>query len=216
MFLDSLADLSQARLLFFGVAGLAALLAAEPPPEGAGETAAPVPAAATSRRAGLAGPFEAQALRVIDGDTFEARVRVWIGQEIQVLVRLRGVDAPELTARCAQEGRRAIAARDYLAMVLGTGALRLRDIALDKYGGRIVAAASVTDEAAGAEDVAALLLASGHARPYGGARRASWCAHGTTKAANRPGGVAAPEVSDAGRSPGGQSPPSFPSLSAQR
>jgi hypothetical protein len=43
MFLDSLADLSQARLLFFGVAGLAALLAAEPPPEGAGETAAPGP-----------------------------------------------------------------------------------------------------------------------------------------------------------------------------
>jgi hypothetical protein len=34
----------------------------------------------------------AEVLRVIDGDTFEARVRVWPGFDIAIEVRRRGID----------------------------------------------------------------------------------------------------------------------------
>jgi endonuclease YncB( thermonuclease family) len=47
--------------------------------------------------------YPARVVRVIDGDTFEARVRVRPGLEVTTRVRLRRIDAPELHARCASE-----------------------------------------------------------------------------------------------------------------
>ena len=55
--------------------------------------------------------YPAELLRVIDGDTFAARVRVWRGFEVDTKVRLRAIDAPELHARCAREYLKAEAAR---------------------------------------------------------------------------------------------------------
>ena len=40
--------------------------------------------------------YPAEVIRIIDGDTFEARVRVWPGLDVDTKVRLRGVDAAEL------------------------------------------------------------------------------------------------------------------------
>jgi micrococcal nuclease len=45
----------------------------------------------------------AEVVRVIDGDTLEARVRIWPGMDVTTRVRLRGIDAPELHARCEGE-----------------------------------------------------------------------------------------------------------------
>src|SRR5581483_2642633 len=59
-----------------------------------------------------------QVVRVIDGDTFEARVNVWPGIDITTRVRLRGIDAPEMHARCDAEQAKARAARDALAAML--------------------------------------------------------------------------------------------------
>jgi endonuclease YncB( thermonuclease family) len=128
------------------------------------------------RRAALLGPFPMVLLRVLDGDTIEARVRVWFGQEITTLVRLRGIDAPELKARCGDELRGAEAARDTLAALLGSDPATIEGVALDKYGGRVVA--SVHVQRAGAEapvDVAKAMLAAGMARPYNRGRRENWC-----------------------------------------
>ena len=47
--------------------------------------------------------YPAEVVRVIDGDTFEARVRVWPGLDVDTKVRLRGIDAAELHARCGDE-----------------------------------------------------------------------------------------------------------------
>ena len=55
--------------------------------------------------------YPADVLRVIDGDTFEARVRVWPGLDVDTKVRLRGIDAAELHARCGDELAKAQAAR---------------------------------------------------------------------------------------------------------
>ena len=63
----------------------------------------------------LAGPFQAEVLRIIDGDTVVVRVHVWPGLFQTTRVRLRGFNAPELP------GAAGTAARDRLAAVMGNG-----------------------------------------------------------------------------------------------
>jgi len=112
-----------------------------------------------------------QVLRVIDGDTFEARVNLWPGLDMNTRVRLRGVDAPEMKARCGEERIKAEAARDALRAILDQGEVGISRVTLDKYGGRVDADAST----ASTPDVGAALLSAGLARRYSGGRRESWC-----------------------------------------
>src|SRR5215212_9103321 len=88
------------------------------------------------------GTHPAEVVRVLDGDTFEARVRVWPGLEITTKVRLRGIDAPELKARCAEECIKAENARDALIAMLAEGGVAVGHVGLDKYGGRVLADAA--------------------------------------------------------------------------
>lgn len=113
----------------------------------------------------------AEVLRVLDGDTFEARVHLWPGLDITTRVRLRNIDAPELKARCADERIKAEAARDALRAVLDRGEVGISKVTLDKYGGRVVADAF----AANTIDVGAELIAAGLVRRYSGGHRESWC-----------------------------------------
>jgi endonuclease YncB( thermonuclease family) len=115
--------------------------------------------------------YPADVLRVIDGDTFEARVRVWPGLDVDTKVRLRGVDAAELHARCASELEQAQAARVELEKILAEGGVTISRVGIDKYGGRIDA----TIATRGTADVSAALLNGGFARAYDGGRRGSWC-----------------------------------------
>src|SRR5882757_1213192 len=62
---------------------------------------------------GLEGPVKAIVQRVVDGDTIEVRAFIWLGQSVLIRVRIDGVDAPELEARCPAERERALAARDF-------------------------------------------------------------------------------------------------------
>jgi endonuclease YncB( thermonuclease family) len=117
------------------------------------------------------GSYATEVLRVIDGDTFEARVHVWPGIVVTTKVRLRGLDAPERRGRCQAEFLKAEAARDALAALLAAGGVTIASVSLDKYGGRVLADVA----SAHAPDVAAALLSSGHARPHAGGRRLSWC-----------------------------------------
>ncbi len=113
----------------------------------------------------------AQLVRVLDGETFEARVHVWPGIDITTKVRLRGIDAPELHARCDDERVRAQAARSALERMLAEGGVAISQVGTDKYGGRVDAAVSTSNTT----DVAAALLGGGWARRYDGGRRGSWC-----------------------------------------
>ena len=129
------------------------------------------PAAERVAAEALAGPVFAVVQRVVDGDTIEVRAAIWLGQTLVVRVRIDGVDAPEMEARCAQERKWALAARDYLAHRLDGAAVRLTRVVYDKYGGRV--RAEVADAKG---DIATDLLAAGLARPYHGERREPWCA----------------------------------------
>jgi endonuclease YncB( thermonuclease family) len=115
--------------------------------------------------------YPAEVVRVIDGDTFEARVHVWPGLDVTTKVRLRNIDAPELHARCTDEATKAQASRTALETMLAAGPVTVSRIGIDKYGGRVDALAATHDT----PDVSAALLNGGFARSYDGGRRGSWC-----------------------------------------
>jgi endonuclease YncB( thermonuclease family) len=137
------------------------------------ETTAPPAASSNASRAQPANRavHQAEVLRVLDGDTFEARVHVWPGLDVTTKVRLRGIDAPELKAKCSEERAKAEAARNALAAILAQGEVGIGQVGLDKFGGRVDATASTKTT----PDVSAALLQAGLARSYDGGRRAGWC-----------------------------------------
>ena len=98
-------------------------------------------------------------------------MQVWPGIAITTKVRLRGVDTPELKARCPQERAKAEAARAKLAALLSDGGVELSRVGLDKFGGRIDAAAATRST----PDVSAAILQAGLGRSYAGGRREGWC-----------------------------------------
>ncbi|HSZ73990.1 MAG TPA: thermonuclease family protein [Rhizomicrobium sp.] len=116
------------------------------------------------------GPVNARVVRVIDGDTFEASAAIWLGQSIDIHVRIAGIDAPELHARCDAERAKAEAARDFLARRIEGQQVKLSSVHYDKYGGRVDAVVADTRG-----DVAAAMLKARLARPYYGERRSGWC-----------------------------------------
>ncbi len=119
----------------------------------------------------LSGPIPAEVVRVLDGDTVTVRARIWVGQELEIKVRLAGVDAPELRGRCAMERDQARLARDFLRARIAGRPVRLYLVQYGKYAGRVLARV----EAADGTDLGAALLAAGLARPYDGGRREPWC-----------------------------------------
>ncbi len=119
----------------------------------------------------LPGPIPAHVVRVIDGDTLEVRARIWLGQEVSILVRLAGIDAPELRGRCEGEKRLAEEAKAYLRVMVGAGPVTLSEVRYGKFAGRVMAQVS---NAVG-DDLSQALVAAGLARDYAGGRRQSWC-----------------------------------------
>ena len=128
----------------------------------------PAVAAAAER---LPGPFVATVVEVVDGDTLSVEVPVWLGVALSTKVRLKGIDTPELHGRCPREKSLAADARQHLADV-ATPQVRLTNVEGDKYYGRVEAdVATVPD----GQDLSAVMLASGLARPYDGGKRGGWC-----------------------------------------
>ena len=128
-------------------------------------------AAAESRRT-VAGPVQAHLVRVLDGDTIEVLARIWPDHYVETLVRLAGIDAPELRGRCAEEITGALSAKARLAALLAGNRVQLVDIRYGKYAGRVVARVLTED----GRDVAQVLLAERLVRAYDGGRRLPWCA----------------------------------------
>ena len=151
-------------------AGFDARAGRAPPNDSPGE-------AASGYSGGLRGPFEARPVRIVDGDTFEARIPIWFGQETTTLVRLRGIDAPERAGACVSERQQAEAARAALAETLAAGRVVLTQVSRDKYFGRVVADVTVEAGDGGFPpvDAAALMRELGLVRAYDGRARGGWC-----------------------------------------
>ena len=126
---------------------------------------------APARPKALVGPIPAFVERVIDGDTLVVRARIWLGQELKVMVRISGIDAPELRARCDTERKMAVSARQFVKRLVGQRKVTLSHIRQGKYAGRVIA--NVTDKSG--SSLSAHLLKANLARPYHRGRRKSWC-----------------------------------------
>ena len=121
----------------------------------------------------IEGPVSAEIVRVVDGDTILVEASPWPQQTIEVYVRLRGIDAPELHSKCEAVRAEAERAQEALEEIIpATGEVQLTRISGDKYFGRILADVTTPD----GKNPANLLLATGHAVTYnGGRKRAERC-----------------------------------------
>jgi endonuclease YncB( thermonuclease family) len=87
------------------------------------------------------GPYFGEVVRVIDGDTFEARIEIWPTVSATVSVRLRGFDAPEiLRPACEEERYQGALAKTAMEEVLPVGqSIALTEVGPDSFAGRVVA-----------------------------------------------------------------------------
>jgi len=123
------------------------------------------------------GPVQAVVERVVDGDTLSVRAHIWLGHDVRVVVRLSGVDAPELRGKCEAERAQATAAADYLRRFEGAQVV-LSGISYGKFAGRVLADVRHLEEG----DLGAALLKAGLVRVYEGGRRLGWCESVTARA----------------------------------
>ncbi len=116
----------------------------------------------------IAGPVIADIIRVVDGDTILVEARPWPQQRIEVFVRIRGIDAPEIHSHCSsiraggEEARLALE-----TMALSSPHVELTHISGDKYFGRIVADVTLSD----GRNIGSDLLLAGLAQPYEGGHK---------------------------------------------
>ncbi|MBT3395848.1 MAG: nuclease [Alphaproteobacteria bacterium] len=119
----------------------------------------------------LPGPIPAVVTEVVDGDTIGVRARIWLGQDVEIRVRILDIDTPEIRGDCETERSLAIAARDrVVALALGQQ-IQMWETGYGKYAGRITARVTL----ANGLDLGAELIHAGLARPYDGGARQSWC-----------------------------------------
>ena len=117
------------------------------------------------------GPVEATVVKILDGDTFLADALVWPGHSVRVNIRIRGIDAPEMKARCDGERAAALRARDALSTLVGDSPVSISNIGGAKYYGRVLADVRTGD----GRDVGPILLDQKLVRSYSGGRRDGWC-----------------------------------------
>ena len=130
-------------------------------------------ASESGKRIEIAGPVTADVIRVIDGDTILVAAKPWPQQTMEVYVRLRGIDAPELKSACPatrDAGRQARAA--LASLTSDQSEIQLTHISGDKYFGRVVADISFSDGRNPAQE----MLSAGYVSPYDGGRKAKDCA----------------------------------------
>ncbi|MDH4229952.1 MAG: thermonuclease family protein [Nitrospirota bacterium] len=119
-------------------------------------------------RAETFGPFTAEVIRVLDGDTLEMRLYIAEGLMATDIFRLDGVDTPEMHDPLPCVRAKAVAARNFVAAWTAARGLRVETLGRDKYGRQL---ARVTR---GLESLTDTLIDEGHARAYSGGKRLPW------------------------------------------
>lgn len=119
----------------------------------------------------LPGPIPAEVIRVVDGDTIKVRAMIWVDQTVEVSVRLRGIDAPELfRPKCSAEKSLGYSAKQAVSHVAPVGSqITLSEVTRDKYGGRVVATVGI----GAGKTLGGYLLANGQAIVMGDKK--PWC-----------------------------------------
>ena len=108
------------------------------------------------------GPYRAVVERGVDGDTVHVMVSLGVGEYAYRIIRIRGVNAPEVFSGPLEERGMGKAARDFLTRLLPQGTrCRLATQRDTTTFGRYVADIELED----GRDVATVLVEAGHATP---------------------------------------------------
>jgi len=109
---------------------------------------------------------------VFDGDTFAAKVNLEDDIKISVRVRIRDIDAPEISGQCDDEIKNALKAKNRLKELLPIGSvIELSEIKDDKYLGRIDARVKTSNGI----DISSVMIKEKLVRKYNGGHRMGWC-----------------------------------------
>jgi endonuclease YncB( thermonuclease family) len=126
----------------------------------------------------FANPYDWKVTRVIDGDTVAFKADFMPAPlKPELSIRVLGVDTPEKghRASCPQEAAAAEKASQFTKDTLNNAYKNKLPVLIelqkhDKYGGRVLG-----DVIVNGQRLSALLIANGHARPYHGEKKSSWC-----------------------------------------
>lgn len=75
--------------------------------------------------------FSVQVLRIVDGDTFEAKISIWPNQDVTTFVRVLGVDTPEVRGPHAVVG---ILAKDFTRQWISEPGISIHGCKFDSFG----------------------------------------------------------------------------------
>lgn len=118
--------------------------------------------------------YDAQIIRVNDGDTVViAAPFLPAPLKPELAVRIYGVDTPEKghRAQCPQENARGLAATEFTKNAVANSQKRQVVLyAWDKFGGRVLG-----DLVLNGQSLRSALIANGFAREYYGDAKQSWC-----------------------------------------
>lgn len=95
----------------------------------------------TRRSTVFPGPYVAEIIRIIDGDTIAVSVALWPGLRAEYSVRIRGIDAPEIfRPDCDAEREWGRDATVQAERLYPEGReVQLRNVSYDAFSGRVVA-----------------------------------------------------------------------------
>jgi len=112
--------------------------------------------------------YNAELIRVVDGDTVHAMVDLGFNTWIKANIRLFGIDAYESRTRDLEEKEKGLKAKERLKEILSVNnnKFKLKSHGLDKYGRSL---GTLLVEPLG--DLNQLLVTEGHAVPYDGGKR---------------------------------------------
>jgi len=133
-----------------------------------------IPALAFAQKQPQGVTYDAQILRVSDGDTVVISAPFLPAPlKPELAVRVYGVDTPEkgFRAKCPQEDQRGQAASAFTKQAVSQAQQRQVVLyAWDKFGGRVLG-----DIILNGQSLRSMLIANGFAREYYGEAKTSWC-----------------------------------------
>ena len=119
--------------------------------------------------------YNIELLRVVDGDTIDAKIDLGFDVSVKKRVRFMGVNTPESRTRDLEEKARGLAAKDRLKNLLeGANEIQLKSHGVGKYGrclGELHIDVVDGQEKMTLENVNQLLIKEGHAVEYFGGKR---------------------------------------------
>lgn len=112
--------------------------------------------------------YQATINRVIDGDTLEVSIDLGFSLTATCLLRMFGINAPELHGKSAEESKSARAAKDYLESLVITKIVRVVTAKPKEKYGRYLATVWLLGKGMQEKSVNQMMVDAGHAKEWDG------------------------------------------------